>query len=107
MKKLFIVAAALVITGCATQQQGQVTGAAVGAAIGSQVLGPRDSQLGAATGAVLGTIVGGELYKNNRQHRQEARYEGPHDPYQICNRYYEPKLRTRCIQDIWQVINRK
>lgn len=106
MNKLLIGLLAVLLSGCATRQQGQVTGAAVGAAIGSQVMTPGNSPIGAAAGAAIGSVIGGDLSRQPRyDHRPPPRVE--RDPYAVCNKYYHPHVRQRCIQDIWYSLNHK
>lgn len=95
--KVLIIAAVLSIAGCATQQQGQLAGAAVGAAVG--------------------TVIGGELsggrYYGYPGHRPPPPiYHVPpppvyYNPYAVCDRYMDPYWRNRCIYDVRAGMNRR
>ena len=81
MKKILMAgAAALMLAGCTTAEQGAVGGAAVGAAIGGITTGRVEGALaGAAIGGTAGYLIGRSqrpgwcVYRDNRGRTYEAR----------------------------------
>jgi hypothetical protein len=103
-KILTMIIAVIALAGCATRHEGQIAGAAVGAAVGSQMVHPNNSGAGAAIGAALGAVVGGDLSRQ-REWRPDYRIQPPPpkyhwNPYQVCERYLNRWDRNRCIEDI-------
>lgn len=92
MIRAFILVVTLALSGCATQQQGQIAGSAVGAVIGA---------------AIGSELSGGRYYGHGHGgHRPlpPPVYHIPppihYNPYAVCDRYMDPYWRNRCIYDI-------
>lgn len=99
MLKILVIATAVVLAGCATQQQGQLAGAAVGAAVGT-VIG--------------GELSGGRYYGGGHWTPRPPPpvYHVPpprihYNPYAVCDQYMDPYWRNRCIYDIRSGMGRR
>jgi hypothetical protein len=97
-KRLFVITAAVVLTGCATHQQSnQALGAIVGGAVGHHAIG---GPAGTAIGAMVGGAIGGNQPTQQRYHSPVYSAPSIYPDYSVCADFWNWQERQACQRGV-------